>query len=260
MAGDFIADPENLAVVAGQITSGFIPLVDIRDVVGNLSHGDYLFAGLSAVSLVPVAGDAAKTTGKVSKFIAKNLDNVPEVSKLLEFINKNFPDLFKQLGKSDEFIEAAKKLKNDDVLRLTKREADRIVKTLEEAGIPKETFGDWYRLFEYPSSKELTKNLIAAGIVKPDYACAAHHIVAGASPYAVETRKILRQFGIGINDAANGVFLPAVKNISGAAYHPALHNGDYYEKVNKLLRFATSKEEVIDILQDIAEELVNGTF
>lgn len=48
--------------------------------------------------------------------------------------------------------------------------------------------------------------------------------------------------------------------MSNAAYHPSLHTNAYYEKVNELLRAATSREDVINILKYIADALSNGTF
>ncbi len=110
------------------------------------------------------------------------------------------------------------------------------------------------------SSTALRKNLIEAGVNVPDYANAAHHIVAGTSKKASEARVILQKFGIGINDASNGVFLPTVKNVANSAYHPSLHTNAYYNKVNDMLRGATSRNDVLDILDDIAGQLTNGTF
>lgn len=55
VAGDFIKETDSVATVMGQVISSFIPLVDIRDVAGNLVHGDYAFAGLSAIGLFPYA-------------------------------------------------------------------------------------------------------------------------------------------------------------------------------------------------------------
>lgn len=63
-----------------------------------------------------------------------------------------------------------------------------------------------------------------------------------------------------INDASNGVFLPTAKGVSNSAYHPSLHTNAYYNKVNDMLKGATSKEDVIDILSDICEQLAKGTF
>ena len=135
IAGDFIADTDSLPTIMGQITSSFIPFVDIRDVVGNCVNGDYAFAGLSALGLVPVAGDGAKTAGKIGKYILKNIDDIPKISGLLEFLNKNFPDVIKLLNKSDDFISAAKKLSKLDNIKLTKKQAKVIAKAFDDAGL-----------------------------------------------------------------------------------------------------------------------------
>ncbi|WMJ23153.1 AHH domain-containing protein [Paludicola sp. MB14-C6] len=111
-----------------------------------------------------------------------------------------------------------------------------------------------------PSSKALRQNMIEAGLDVPDYANAAHHIVAGSSPKAAEARAILQKFGVDINDATNGVFLPTVKNVAEGAYHPSLHTDSYYRKVSDLLSGAKSKNDVLDILDDIADQLSKGTF
>ena len=100
-----------------------------------------------------------------------------------------------------------------------------------------------------------------AGRNKPtDYNVAAHHIVAGNSKYAVEARKILEKFKIGINHEANGVFLPTTKGVTNSTYHPSMHDTDYYRKVDSLLSKAMSRDDAIAILRGIAEELKNGTF
>lgn len=255
--GDFIEDTDSFAVIAGQITSGCVPYVgivaDARDVIGNLVHGDYLFAGLSFAGLVPAAGDVAKASGKAVKFVGKNIDNVSKVAELIEFLEKNFPDVAKAMSKSDEFADAAKIIYSGDFLKLSKREAESIMKTFEKFGIS-------FKAISKPSSKTLGENLIRAGKIRPNYPSAAHHIVAGSSRKAVEARAILYKFNVDINDAVNGVFLPTVKNISNAAYHPSLHTDAYYRKVTELLIQAKSKDDVIDILTDIAEQLEKGTF
>lgn len=260
VAGDFISDTDSLPVIMGQITSSFIPFVDIRDVVGNLVHGDYAFAGLSALGLVPVAGDVSKTAGKVGKFILKNVDNIPKVAGLLEFLSKNFPDVVRVLAQNDEFVSAAKKMSNGELLKITKKEARSIINAYENAGLSEYVIKGGLEALSKPSSKVLRENLIKAGVKVPDYPNAAHHIVAGSSKKAAEARAILLNYGVDINDAVNGVFLPTVKSASEAAYHPSLHTKAYYEKVTELLSSAQSKEDVIEILSDIAEQLQKGTF
>lgn len=135
VAGDFIGDTDSLPTVMGQVLSSFIPLIDIRDAVGNLSHGDYAMAGLSAVGLIPAAGDAVKAAGKAGKFVVKNLDDVPKIAGLLEFLNKNLPDVVKVLDKSDDFADAAKRLSKVDNIKLTRKQAKAITEAFENAGL-----------------------------------------------------------------------------------------------------------------------------
>jgi hypothetical protein len=59
-----------------------------------------------------------------------------------------------------------------------------------------------------PSSRVLGRALEAAGHFRPP-SSAAHHIVAGTAKIAADARAALRRFGIALDDAVNGVFLPA---------------------------------------------------
>lgn len=111
---------------------------------------------------------------------------------------------------------------------------------------------------KYPS--RLEKNMIAAGREIPNHPFNAHHIVAQKHPKAKDAREALERWGIDIDDAANGAFLPVKKDVSDAAYHPLLHTDEYYGKVNEELKKATSKELDLDILASIQTRLLNGTF
>ena len=137
--GDFIKDTDSLPVIFGQVVSGCVPVVgtiaDVRDVIGNLVHGDYLFAGLSALGLFPAAGDALKSVSKVGKFVLKNADDVPKVAKLLEFLDKNVPDIVKILNKSDDFADFAKNLSKADNIKLTRKQMQVIIKAFDDAGL-----------------------------------------------------------------------------------------------------------------------------
>jgi len=110
------------------------------------------------------------------------------------------------------------------------------------------------------SSRTLRNNMIKVGKEVPDFKNAAHHIIAGGSKEAEDARKILEKFGISINDASNGVFLPTVKGVSDAAYHPSLHTDKYYNLVNALLGRAQTKEDAIKILDIIGQGLTDGSF
>jgi len=113
---------------------------------------------------------------------------------------------------------------------------------------------------EKANSFILRKNMVSAGIEVPDYRNAAHHIVAGAAQKAQEARDVLSSFGIRINDSINGVFLPIVRDVSNAAYHPEIHTKIYYETVNQLLNDCNTKEDVISVLKYIADALSKNEF
>jgi hypothetical protein len=92
---------------------------------------------------------------------------------------------------------------------------------------------------------------------------ALHHIVAHGDGRAEIARQKLAQFGINIDEAFNGVFLPATSkspNAKGSIVHSMVHSKDYYFKVEAFLNGAKSKKEVIRRLQRIRETLENGTF
>jgi hypothetical protein len=81
----------------------------------------------------------------------------------------------------------------------------------------------------------------------------AHHIVAQNARRADPARKILERLRIGIDDPANGVFLPRIR-------HKHLHSGAYYAAIEKALAGATTKSEAEEILRSIARRLAEGTF
>ncbi|MCB9654684.1 MAG: AHH domain-containing protein [Deltaproteobacteria bacterium] len=99
--------------------------------------------------------------------------------------------------------------------------------------------------------------LEAAGHVRPA-SSAAHHIVADNAPAAAQTRAILQRFGIGINDAANGVFLPARRaapSAAGAALHSPAHTNAYDQTVNRMLGAATPRAEAEAALSAVRSAL-----
>lgn len=113
-----------------------------------------------------------------------------------------------------------------------------------------------------PSSRVLGANLEAAGAVRPA-GSAAHHIVAGSAARAAEARAVLQRYGIDINDAGNGVFLPArmtSPNPTGAAVHSTIHTNAYYAEVNSLLGQATTRGEALDALAYVRSQLLSGGF
>ena len=105
-------------------------------------------------------------------------------------------------------------------------------------------------VFKGGNSKKLANNLIKNGIERGENQ-AAHHIVAGGSKYAKDTRKILARFNISVNDAANGVFLDK-------SMHSKLHTKEYYQKVYDILEGSNSKEDILNRLEYISNILSSG--
>jgi hypothetical protein len=116
------------------------------------------------------------------------------------------------------------------------------------------------RLTAKGCSKTLGANLVKAGYQKLP-GVAAHHIVAGGAKKAEDARRVLAKFGIDINDAVNGVFLPHEPSSQApGAYHRTLHTDQYYMKVNRLLSKAQSRADAIRILQRIQKDLLANRF
>ena len=173
-AGDFIQDAEDFPMLAGQITSSCIPLVDVRDVAGNLYHGNFGMATLSAIGLVPVGGDAAKAGSKLAKFALKNADNAPEVVKGLELLAKIFPDAASKLSKSDEVVKALKRVTDKDLSKLTKTESKVLREFLEKMGLKSlvDYEGRLLRFSNWDDMKKAFKGTVIAFVKeqKPKYA------------------------------------------------------------------------------------------
>ena len=102
----------------------------------------------------------------------------------------------------------------------------------------------------------LRKNLKKAGVSEPSYDNAAHHIVP-----AGKTRDILTKFGIHVDDAINGTFLPTKLNSGTPAIkHQGIHTEAYCDNVLKLLEGANTRQQVESRLKYIAEKLQDGSF
>lgn len=92
---------------------------------------------------------------------------------------------------------------------------------------------------------------------------ALHHIVGLADEEAELARRILKKFKVHIDEAYNGVYLPASTkspNPMGSMVHSKLHTKEYYRKVNKFLGVAKSRQDVIERLERIRKTLLDGTF
>ncbi|MBO0822379.1 MAG: AHH domain-containing protein [Actinobacteria bacterium] len=106
---------------------------------------------------------------------------------------------------------------------------------------------------EDSNSSILRKNLEATGQFGEGFQ--AHHIVPGGSyggnANLAAARKILKQFGIGINDAPNGTYLPA-------GFHQSVHIQSYFQALNDALSGANSADDVQAVLRTFANQLQNN--
>ena len=234
--------------VASQIIVGEIPFVgtaaDLRDIAADIKNWEWTWqhAGTTAldiIGLVPIVG-SLKYVDEAT-IIAKGVKLSEKAGETLTTTVKHLDDIGDSGKHSNELANAV---------------GDAITKHIDENN----AIIEGAQAVSKASSKVLRENMIKAGIKVPEYPNAAHHIVAGNAKGAEEARVILQKFDIDINDASNGVFLPTQKGVANSAYHPGLHTNAYYVKVNEQLRMAETKEEILSILDDIAEELNLGTF
>ena len=219
-------------------------MADARDVIADFVNWEWSMqhfgtTALDVIGLAPFVG-AVKYVDEAS-ILAKGVKLSDEASEVLTTTVKHLDDVNNTGKHSDELAEAV---------------GEAVTKHFDET----ESVLNSAQIVSNASSKVLRRNMISAGVKVPDYPHAAHHIVAGTSPKAQEARAILKKYGVDINDATNGVFLPAQKGVAEGAYHPSLHTDKYYLKVNEMLQTVTSKDELLEILEELGEQLLNGTF
>ena len=85
----------------------------------------------------------------------------------------------------------------------------------------------------------------------------AHHIVGRDTPQAA---KKLKDFGIDCNDPANGILLPNSHEspLKGAVHGKGRHIAEYSNEVEQRMSSAATREEGLDVLQSLKEDLYNG--
>ena len=109
-------------------------------------------------------------------------------------------------------------------------------------------------------SEKLSDSLKGAGYTRPDDTD-AHHIIPVKAGKLDDVRAKLDSFGIGRNDAPNGVYLPGVKGSEAeGAYHTSLHSNKYYDQLREDFRGVNSKSDALDVLDRIRGRLLDGTY
>jgi hypothetical protein len=107
---------------------------------------------------------------------------------------------------------------------------------------------------------QLARSIQESGVVR-QAGEAAHHIVAQAAARAAPAREALARVGVQVNEAVNGVFLPATKDYVGQAVnHLTLHTKEYYNAVNAALQNVETRAQAVQVLKDIGNALLNGNY
>lgn len=128
-----------------------------------------------------------------------------------------------------------------------------------------ELINDINLIFKKPSEILADNIEKETGIKRPDGA-AAHHIAAHGHTNDAnkDSLRILDRFGINVNSASNGVYLPdRVDSQVPGAYHRSLHNDKYFQEVNRRLRDAEtigSREAIEETLRSIGKSLTKIDF
>lgn len=105
---------------------------------------------------------------------------------------------------------------------------------------------------------QLARSLQESGAVR-QAGEAAHHIVARTAQAAQPAREALQRVGVQINEAVNGVYLPAVKDYAGqAANHLTLHTKEYYDAVNQMMANVQTRQQAVQVLTSIRDALLSG--
>jgi hypothetical protein len=117
-------------------------------------------------------------------------------------------------------------------------------------------------------SRKLGRNMIRAGCAKPvGTSPEAHHIVAKArkTQAAIRARELLRDYGVDVDEAANGVWLPKSANpsVTRAMRHSTMHNETLDQHIFDRLKAAADiggQPGIRQALAQIRGEMLNGTF
>ena len=88
----------------------------------------------------------------------------------------------------------------------------------------------------------------------------AHHIVSGNSAAAKESRAILDKFGIDINDGRNGILLPNNKAHFAKGSKHGTSTVEYDNAVYERIKNCSTKEELLNKLDEIKNDLYNGVL
>ncbi|MDU1315424.1 MAG: AHH domain-containing protein, partial [Clostridium septicum] len=121
--------------------------------------------------------------------------------------------------------------------------------------------------FSGSASDILRAELKDAGVITPPYKHQAHHIIPEGMdvPELNEVRAIMQRYGVDLNSASNGVFLPDAPDLPYAGsetVHRGSHTADYARYVAKAIIDVKpqSADDIVDVLNNLRKKLLNGTL
>lgn len=231
------------ARIFGQFGSGVLIFGDVRDgahavdTIGE-TGGEDEWADLAwnGIGLVPVVGDFGKGA-RAARNAERAFDAAADARRSMDAL-----DVARRLDVVDELAEGGSTLSSRSA-RLRQNMTN----------LAREHPEDFPR-FADPGST------------------AAHHMVPWDDARAARARDILDEYGVDVDSASNGVFLPfTTRNADGdlvlsnpdlgdAANHRVIHTDAYMDEITQRLEGAQSREDVIDILNDAREELLIDEF
>jgi hypothetical protein len=116
-------------------------------------------------------------------------------------------------------------------------------------------------------SRILARNILKSTHQVKHIQADAHHIVAAGDKRASRSRGILFRWGIGINDADNGLYLPKrwvsqVPGLGAATAHQTIHTTAYHLAVTAQLALTrpSNQETGRLTLRDIKSDILSNEF
>ena len=223
--------------IASQITSFYEVCTGTEAFTGEkLSPAGYALAGMD---FAPSPDQILGLLGKINA--ARNLKNLAP------------------LKAASDAIKNAKSVEDVRVLLVdaAKGAGDLAAQQQLEALIQKEFKGS-LALARGSQARDLLRQALGASKFSVEAKAQAHHILAIVDFDSMVGQR-LQKWGINLNGAENGVWLPSVRT---GGYTGALHSGAptqaYLTAVRDRLAKATSKEDAIRILGEIRDDLVAG--
>ncbi|GAB6418441.1 AHH domain-containing protein [Bacillus luti] len=261
---------ETLPAMWNTLSDSFINDVINGDAESRAKWGSYAFTqiglgliGDKGISKVTTLAKGAKFSTGMSSFANK----LPLTDRLAFAGTSGFGSNqikgFEVLQKAREtfmFSTAGRKSRVKDVQVVIKDYADKV---LDRVTVEKEYPNS------YTASQVLREELKDAGIDPPPYYNAAHHIVPWNDGRAVEIQKLMKEFEIDPNSAANGVFLPGYraidsKYVTTEAMHIGNHGPEYielvYNTLTEIKEFGGTQADAVAALQTIREGLLDGSI